>query len=326
MFGVPVTLIYTARAIFWQWKNSGLIYGFKKDEFKNIERKVIKLDTNINYDYYESDNKKGKTVLFLHGYPDSAASWRYTMSALSKEGFHCLAPNQRGYGKSSKPADGLYHINFLVADIASFVKQKANNKKVILVIHDWGSAVGFEFTRQHPELVEKIVGINSPSLPGMRIQWKTNPAQLIASFYIFVNQLPWFPEFCWSTCDYALTKFILCSIGTRKSDVQEAIENFGVYEDPNVLHCAINWYRENGGASEINYERVFNEKPKMIEQDVLILWGEKDPALTVKCIDIEQSLISGKFKAVRYPEGNHNLFHEFREEVISEILPFITEK
>ena len=34
------------------------------------------------------------------------------------------APNQRGYGKSSKPADGLYHINFLVADIASFVKQK----------------------------------------------------------------------------------------------------------------------------------------------------------------------------------------------------------
>ena len=76
----------------------------------------------------------------------------------------------------------------------------------------------------------------------------------------------------------------------------------------------------------MNYQRVFNEKPKMIEQDVLILWGEKDPALTVKCIDIEQSLISGKFKAVRYPEGNHNLFHEFKEEVIAEILPFITEK
>ena len=88
----------------------------------------------------------------------------------------------------------MYHINFLVADIASFVKQKgtllfvyslvnvhlANNKKVILVIHDWGSAVGFEFTRQHSELVEKIVGINSPSLPGMRIQWKTNPVQLIS--------------------------------------------------------------------------------------------------------------------------------------------------
>ena len=67
---------------------------------------MTKLDTNINYDYYESDNKTGKTVckyrfyltvlvlltnlVFLHGYPDSAASWRYTMSALSKEGFHCL--------------------------------------------------------------------------------------------------------------------------------------------------------------------------------------------------------------------------------------------
>merc|ERR1711937_863787 len=121
-------------------------------------------------------------------------------------------------------------------------------------MHDFGSSVGYEFTRNHPDLVEKIVGINSPSLPGLRILWKTCPTQIFASYYFLVNQIPAFPEFCWSTCDYALTKFVLYSVGTRISDVQELIENMGVYEDSSVLSCAINWYRDNGGAPAMTYD------------------------------------------------------------------------
>ena len=112
---------------------------------------MTKLDTNINYDYYESDNKTGKTVckyclyrfphqsdcvgfiqgstyrqlgpgptyygpwipglltilVFLHGYPDSAASWRYTMSALSKEGFHCLG----WFSWNINPSDFLFDLD-----------------------------------------------------------------------------------------------------------------------------------------------------------------------------------------------------------------------
>ena len=103
------------------------------------------------------------------------------MTKLSKQGYHCLAPNQRGYGRSSKPTrKELFHINFLITDIASFVEQKANAKSVILIIHDWGSAVGFEFARTYPDMVEKIIGINSPSLPGMMTQYQSNPSQLLA--------------------------------------------------------------------------------------------------------------------------------------------------
>ena len=103
------------------------------------------------------------------------------MAKLEKDGYHCLAPNQRGYGRSSKPTrKELYHINFLTTDIASFVEEKANDKKVILIIHDWGSAVGFEFARSYPDMVETIIGINSPSIPGMFKQYQSNPRQVLA--------------------------------------------------------------------------------------------------------------------------------------------------
>ena len=119
--------------------------------------------------------------MFLHGFPDSASSWRPLMSRLSKDGYHCLAPNQRGYGRSSKPLNKeVYDIKFLTADIASFVEKRANGKSVTLVIHDWGSAVGFAFARSYPEMVERIVGINSASIPCMITQFKSNPRQLLA--------------------------------------------------------------------------------------------------------------------------------------------------
>jgi len=68
---------------------------------------------------------ENKFLVFLHGFPDSAASWRYYMDALSRDGYYCLAPNQRGYSKSSKP-NGVknYDLDILVSDIVSFLDKK----------------------------------------------------------------------------------------------------------------------------------------------------------------------------------------------------------
>ena len=95
---------------------------------------------------------------------------------------YCLAPNQRGYARSSKPEGAQnYEIELLVADLVSFLDKKVEKGvKVTLVIHDWGSAVGFHLARHHPELVSRIVAINGPSLPGMCKNYKLNYSQIIA--------------------------------------------------------------------------------------------------------------------------------------------------
>jgi len=322
VYGIPKSLVWATCATFWCRSNKKRIVDEDVEEnFEDLERKSTKLATGINYDFYESKKTSGQTMLFLHGFPDSASSWRPLMSKMSSQGYHCLAPNQRGYGRSSKPRrKELFHINFLITDIASFVEQKANEKKVILVIHDWGSAVGFEFARTYPDMVEKIVGINSPSLPGMQLQYQSNPSQLLKSFYIFCFQFPFIPEMIWRANDYAMIKYVMQMIGTPAGQLNRCIRGMGLRDDPATLTCAINWYRANFG--ENMYEKM-KIKPTKIAKDTLILWGDKDVALSAATPDYERKFISAELKVVHFPLGNHNLFHSHLDECFAEIVDFL---
>ena len=91
---------------------------------KNAKKKMHKKAGGVsikNYSFLNSalsyEIRFINILVFLHGFPDSATSWRYYMSALSTQGFHCLAPNQRGYGQTDKPIPIMdYHIDFLVGN------------------------------------------------------------------------------------------------------------------------------------------------------------------------------------------------------------------
>ena len=99
--------------------------------------------------------------------------------------YSCPRSRDIGAGRSVKSLTNDLKLSLIFrktikADLVSFISKKANSKKVILVIHDWGSAVGFELARRHPNLVTKIIGINCCSLPGMNNNFKRHPSQLIA--------------------------------------------------------------------------------------------------------------------------------------------------
>jgi len=323
IYGLPVMLLGAFGASKWASIKKAEINNEEADVFEDIERKEITLSTGINYDFYESKKSEGQTILFLHGFPDSASSWRPLMTRLAKDGYHCLAPNQRGYGRSSKPLNKeVYDIKFLTADIASFVEKKANGKSVTLIIHDWGGAIGFAFARSYPEMVEKIVGINSPSIQGMHAQFKSNPRQLLASYYIFFFQLPYLPEFVFSANDYAVIKLLMAKIGTPISEVNRCIRGIGVRDDPRTLTCAINYYRANM-AQNFYQQLKANAKMNSIHKETLILWGDKDRALTKATPDYEKQFITGNFRVVHFPDGNHNFFHSHVNECYSEISQFM---
>ena len=112
------------------------------------------------------------------------------------------------------------------------------------------------------------------------------------SYYIFFFQFRNLAEFVFSTFDFAVLKFTLNKIGTPLDEVEEALNEMGVRQNEQTLTSAINWYRANMAAS-LSVEKLW-EKPEKIKQNVLILWGEKDPALTTNCITEESNLISGE--------------------------------
>jgi pimeloyl-ACP methyl ester carboxylesterase len=111
------------------------------------------------------DEGRGPAVVLLHGFPELAYSWRHQVPALAAAGFRVLAPDQRGYGGSDRPADvTAYDIHHLTADLAGLL-DAVGIERAVVVGHDWGGLVGWMMPLLHPARVAGVVGVNTPFFP-----------------------------------------------------------------------------------------------------------------------------------------------------------------
>ena len=95
---------------------------------------------------------EGPMVLLLHGFPELAYSWRHQIAALAEAGYHAVAPNQRGYGRSDCPEDlDAYSIFELVGDSVALV-QAMDHEDAVVVGHDWGSMVAWQCALFRPDV------------------------------------------------------------------------------------------------------------------------------------------------------------------------------
>ena len=105
---------------------------------------------------------KGPLVIFLHGFPESWYSWRHQLPAVAKAGFHAVAPDLRGYGKSDKPANvDDYDIRHLTADVTGLI-DALGEKTAVVVGHDWGSLVAWNAVLLHPDRFTGLVAMSVP--------------------------------------------------------------------------------------------------------------------------------------------------------------------
>jgi pimeloyl-ACP methyl ester carboxylesterase len=134
--------------------------------------------------------KRGRPVLiFLHGFPEAAWVWDPLLVHFSKPengGYRCVAPNLRGYERSSAPDDvKAYRAKHLVQDIVALIGLESGLAPLAaLVAHDWGGAVAWSLANQHPDLLRQMVIVNSPH-PGPFLKaLQSHPAQQAASAYM----------------------------------------------------------------------------------------------------------------------------------------------
>jgi pimeloyl-ACP methyl ester carboxylesterase len=113
----------------------------------------------------EMGDREAPTVLFSHGWPELAYSWRHQLPALADAGYHAVAPDQRGYGRSSRPdAIADYDIVHLTDDLAG-VLDALGKDTAIIVGHDWGSMVASHMALLHPDRITGLVNMSVPYLP-----------------------------------------------------------------------------------------------------------------------------------------------------------------
>lgn len=131
---------------------------------------------------------RGRPVLmFLHGFPEGAFVWDALLEHFARPengGYRCLAPNLRGFERSSAPEDAsAYRVKYLLQDIAALIQTEGGTLEC-LIAHDWGGAVAWNLANQLPQLTNKLAIINSPHPGTFLRELKTNPLQQAASAYM----------------------------------------------------------------------------------------------------------------------------------------------
>ena len=120
----------------------------------------------------------GPPVLLVHGFPEGAYSWRHQLPALAAAGYHAIAPDQRGYGYSSRPdAVTDYGIDQLCGDLLGLLDETGHEQGVV-VGHDWGALIAWDMVRLHPDRVRAVVGVSVPF-----VKWPAPPTQVMRHIY-----------------------------------------------------------------------------------------------------------------------------------------------
>ncbi|MDP1807392.1 MAG: alpha/beta hydrolase, partial [Acidimicrobiales bacterium] len=113
----------------------------------------------------EAGPDDGFPVVLSHGFPELSYSWRHQIPALAEAGYHVLAPDQRGYGRSSRPdAIDAYDIHHLTGDLLGLLDD-VGAQRAVFVGHDWGAMVVGQLAMLHPERVAGVVTMSVPLLP-----------------------------------------------------------------------------------------------------------------------------------------------------------------
>jgi pimeloyl-ACP methyl ester carboxylesterase len=108
---------------------------------------------------------EGPAVVFLHGFPELAFSWRHQLPALAAAGFRAIAPDQRGYGRTTVPPDLTdYRLSELIADVHGLL-DALGLERATFVGHDWGALILWHMALLAPARIERLVILNIPHIP-----------------------------------------------------------------------------------------------------------------------------------------------------------------
>jgi len=230
------------------------------------------------FDFHVLEEGSGdRLALCLHGFPELGHSWRHQLPVLSDLGYRVWAPDLRGYGatrpRPTRRRD--YLTSSLVDDVAAII-DASEASEVVLIGHDWGAALAWQFAVEQVRPLDRLVIMNVPH-PARFFRQLRTLRQLRKSWYIFVFQLPWLPEWMLGRNDAeAVGKaFTDMAVHPERFD-DDAIRPFRrAASEPGALRAMINWYR----AIPFGMRDARRSDVPTIETPTLMLWGEQDTAL-----------------------------------------------
>lgn len=249
----------------------------------DFELQRVALPTGVELDVAVAGHPTNPAIILLHGFPESHRTWRHQIADLAEDHF-VLAPDQRGFARSSKP-EGVenYTADKPVADMIALA-DRFDLERFTLVGHDWGGAIAWMAALNHPDRVARLIIINAPHPFIFQRSMFDDMAQREASQYIRAFRNTDLEKHIDSI---GLSAFFDGSF-MRHTDFERVKDEKPVYLEqwgqPGAMTAMLNWYRASTLLVPAMYETP--ERPAFLngpfpplKVPTLVIWGMDDKAL-----------------------------------------------
>lgn len=300
----------------------------------------------------EAGEPGAPVVVLCHGFPELAFTWRHQVRALAAAGYHVLAPDQRGYGGSDRPADPTaYNIGELTADVVGLLDD-AGAEQAALIGHDFGAVVAWGAPLLQPDRFSAVAGLSLPPVPRPKVTTTRAFRRIFGDrfFYIlyFQDEGPADAELA---RDPATTFRKLFTMGSAVSaaDANAAAltpepqprgflddipdpgrvpdwisqADFDVYVDEFTrggFTAPLNWYR----CFDLNWELTAAPPARTIGVPALFVGGTADATLAYTPRDRVREVVTGDYREVMLDGAGHWLTEERPDEVSRVLLDFLS--
>lgn len=272
---------------------------------------------------------KNPPLMLLHGFPEHSGAWQQ-VAELLEDDYYCIAPDQRGYGRSAKPKGVKhYRASELAGDVIGLISHYAPNGQIALLGHDWGAAVAYTVAITVPKMLNKLIILNGVHPIAFQDELAKGGAQAKASQYmIWLRQA----ESTKILAANGFEKLIgLIGNGMNIDWLQgEILQQYkAAWQDEAGLDAMINWYRASpirvpqlGQTFDAADMVALNADDMRISMPHLVIWGEDDGALLPETRDAIYNLCDD-VKIHKLSQADHWLHHQKPDKVAAAIGDFL---
>ena len=243
----------------------------------------------------------GPPVVLLHGFPDSWKLWRRQVEALAGAGMRVLAPDLRGLGQTTRPAEvEAYRLRALVGDVTGLLDVLGLGRAAV-VGHDWGAAVAWRVAMFAPERVERLVALSvghplagvAAGLPQRRLSW-----------YVLWFLFPGVAERALPTDDWALYRRWIWA-GARPGQDPDLDRQLADLSRPGALTAGLNWYRANNDPARFPADDPTRFELPSVTCPTLGIWSTGDPTLSEAQMTLSARSVTGPWRYERLEGIDH---------------------
>ncbi len=278
---------------------------------------------DLEFGYLEQGT--GPLALCLHGFPDSAWTWRHLLPALADAGFRAVAPFMRGYAPTAVPADGRYQTAALALDACGLHDALGGDSDAVIIGHDWGAMATYIAANHQPERWQRVITMAVPPAGAVGAGFMSYQ-QLKRSWYMFFFQHG-LADVVVGMMDLAFIDGLWADWSPGYDGDEDLVHVKDSLRDPANLAAALGYYRATLGGVGVDpaLDAVQNAGNAITAQPTLYLHGRTDGCMGIEVAEGARGFLTSEGSRMEVIDDAGHFLHVERPDVVNQlVVDFVT--